>query len=323
MSILEVENLTTRFRTPEGTVTAVDDVSFSIDRNERAALVGESGAGKSVTGKSVLRLIEHPGEVKEESRVQWKGTDLLAKSDAEMDAIRGAEIAWIPQDPLSSLNPTRTIGLQIIETMRAHDYLDTDAERREQAIDLLEQVGIPDPSTRLSDYPHEYSGGMRQRVLIAIAISCEPDLIIADEPTTALDVYTQAQIIDRLEQLTEDEMSLLLISHGFGLIAELCETVMVMYAGEIVEKSDVRPLFDEPLHPYTQELLKCSPHLMARENLNTIPGSMPVGVERPSGCQFHPRCPKAFEDCPEVEPDLRAQDGRDVSCLLYEEGDYT
>jgi len=319
MPLLEVDNLCTEFRTKDGTVTAVDGISFEIEGGERASIVGESGAGKSVTGLSILQLLDSPGVIAEGSSIRWKGEDLIGKSDAEMSRIRGSEIAWIPQDPLSSLNPTRTIGRQIVETMHHHDYGEGTAQRRERAIELLEEVGIPDPENRFDDYPNEYSGGMRQRVLIAIALSCEPSLIIADEPTTALDVNTQAQIINLLKRITSNDTALVLITHALGLVSELCRKVMVMYAGQIVEKSDVVSLFDDPQHPYTQELLKCSPHLTKGKTLNTIPGSMPVGVDRPSGCRFHPRCPKVMEECSNIDPELRSDgDDRAVACLLYE-----
>lgn len=317
MSMLEVRNLTTEFPTEDGVVTAVDDVSFDIDRGERTAIVGESGAGKSVTGLSILQLVESPGVVAPDSSVRWKGEELLDKTEAEMTEIRGNEIAWVPQDPLSSLNPMKTVGEQLVETMRHHEYELIDRERYQRAAELLEDVGIPDPHDRIHDYPHEYSGGMRQRVLIAMALSCDPDLIIADEPTTALDVLTQSQIVDLLLRVTSEDTGLMLITHGFGLVAELCRTVMVMYAGEVVENSDVVSLFDDPLHPYTQELLECSPHIVQGSGLNTIPGSMPIGSDRPSGCRFHPRCPEAIDDCSQVDPELaRTDDGRDVACLL-------
>ncbi|WP_165875250.1 ABC transporter ATP-binding protein [Natrarchaeobius chitinivorans] len=323
MALLEVENLCTEFRTKDGTVTAVDDVSFTIDKGERIGVVGESGAGKSVTGLSILQLVEYPGVITDDSSIRLNGEDLLAKSEDEMASIRGNEIAWIPQDPLSSLNPTSTIGEQIVETMRIHGYGDDENDRRQRAISLLADVGIPDAANRFDDYPSEYSGGMRQRVLIAMALSCEPSLIIADEPTTALDVSTQAQIVNLLRDVTSNDTALMVITHELGLVAELCERVMVLYAGTVAEKSDVAGIFDDPKHPYTKNLLKCSPHLTMGEELNTIPGSMPVGSERPSGCQFHPRCSEAMEECSVVEPELLPDgDGGEVACLLHTDQEY-
>lgn len=322
MPLLKVDNLTTTFRTKRGVIRAVDDVSFEIEANDQVALVGESGAGKSVTGLSILQLVERPGHVSEESTIRWKGENLQEKSDAEMDNIRGNEIAWIPQDPLSGLNPTETIGKQICETMRIHDFASED-EIHERAISLLQEVGIPDAENRLTDYPSQFSGGMRQRVLIAIALSCEPDLIIADEPTTALDVLVQMQLIQLLRELSEEYgMSVLLITHDLGLVAEIAAQVMVMYAGEIVERSDAVSLFDNPLHPYTEQLMQCSPSISRAERLNTIPGSVPDGANYPSGCRFHPRCPKAKEECSEINPSLRRQPGNEeVACVLYENHD--
>ena len=318
MVLLEIENLTTDFLTSHGATNAVDDVSFDVSHGELVGLVGESGAGKSVTGLSILGLVSKPGVVSDGSTVSWKGEDLTEKSDREMDAIRGNEIAWVPQDPLSALNPTSTVGTQLKRAMKIHNY-GTDAEIHQRAVDLLEEVGIPDAENRLDEYPHEYSGGMRQRVLIAIALSCEPDLIIADEPTTALDVLIQAQIIQLLERLVEErDTALIFISHDLGLVAEICNRVMVMYAGRVVESARTDSLFDQPLHPYTEALMQCSPNLLRGDRLNTIPGSVPSGSDYPSGCRFHPRCPKAMDECIEFEPELREEgDDREVSCFLY------
>jgi peptide/nickel transport system ATP-binding protein len=316
--LLKVENLTTTYDTDEGAVSAAEEVSFTVERGERVGIVGESGAGKSVIGRSILRLISAPGRIHESSAIRWKGKDLLDRTEAEMDGIRGAEIAWIPQDPLSSLNPTRSVGDQIIETMAAHDY-GTSGDRRTRAIDLLDGVGIPDPEERLDDYPHEYSGGMRQRVLIAIALSCEPDLIIADEPTTALDVHTQAGLLNTLREVTSGGTALLFITHDLGVVAELCRRVLVVYAGRIIESSGVSALFDEPLHPYTEQLLRSTPGFES-DRLRTIEGSMPTGTDYPSGCRFHPRCPEAMEKCSRIEPTLKHEGGdRTVACLLYED----
>lgn len=317
-SMLEVEELSTIFRTDGGDITAVDNISFSIDRGEKVAIVGESGAGKSVTGLSILQLVDHPGNIIEKSKIRWQGEDLKSKSEKEMDSIRGEDIAWIPQNPLSALNPTATIGEQIKETMMTHNF-GSKQEIQNRAVDLLRQVGIPDPEESLKNYPHEYSGGMRQRVLIAIAVSCNPELIIADEPTTALDMITQSQIIDLLEELTERyETSLLLITHDLGLVKEICDRVLVMYAAEIVEKAKIEYIFEKPLHPYTKALMRCSPNITTEGKLTSIPGSVPEGGSFPSGCRFHPRCSEVMEECKKVHPELREENEQEVACLLYE-----
>lgn len=318
MSLLEIEKLSTVFRTSRGDVTAVDNVSFSLDSGEKVALVGESGAGKSVTGLSILQLIDNPGIIDPESVIRWRGENLKAKSEREMDSIRGKEIAWIPQNPLSALNPTATIGKQLKETMKTHDF-GSSHEIHDRAVELLSQVGIADPEESLKSYPHEYSGGMRQRVLIAIAMSCNPDLIIADEPTTALDMITQAQVINVLEEMTElYDTSLLLITHDLGLVKEICDRVMVMYAAEIIEKAEMTRIFEEPLHPYTRALMKCSPNISAEEELISIPGSVPDGGAFPTGCRFHPRCSEVMDECSRLHPELKEKDGQEVACLLYE-----
>lgn len=318
MTVLEVEHLSIRFGSDRGIIHAVDDVSFQIDRGEKVALVGESGAGKSVTGLSIMGLIGSNGHV--DATIKWKGDNLREKDESELNDIRGNEIAWIPQNPLSALNPTATIGKQLIETMELHNY-GSKKEIEQRALKLLRDTGIPDPEEGLEKYPHEYSGGMRQRVLIAISLSCNPDLIIADEPTTALDVITQAQIITLLNELVEQyETSLLLITHDLGLVKDICEKMMVMYAGEIVERSSIETLFANPLHPYTEALIECSPSLSTKdEQLQAIPGSVPEGTNYPEGCRFHPRCSKAFEDCPRINPELlNENEEQEVACLLYE-----
>lgn len=317
--MLLVENLKTYFHTKRGTVKAVDGVSFEIGRNEKIGIVGESGAGKSVTGLSILQLIENPGRIESESVIKWKGDDLLQKDTSEMEEIRGNEISWIPQDPLSALNPTRTIGDQIKETMVAHDFA-TEPDLTEKAIKLLEDVGIPDPEKRLDDYPHEYSGGMRQRVLIAIALSCDPDLIIADEPTTALDVVIQSQIVELIDTMVDEyNTSLLLITHDLGLIAEIADKVMIMYAGQMVEKAGINQLFNDPLHPYTNELMKCSPSISSDEELHTISGTIPEGTNYPNGCRFHPRCPQEMDHCSKQDPQwINENKQHQVRCYLYE-----
>lgn len=320
--MLEVENLKTQFRTEGGVVRAVDGLSFTVSENDKVAIVGESGAGKSVTGLSILRLIGQNGWISNDTRIEWKGEELTDKTEEELDNMRGKEISWIPQNPLNALNPTTTIGKQIRETMVTHQIM-SKQNAHERAIELLKEVGISGAEERFNDYPHEFSGGMRQRVLIAIAISCNPDLIIADEPTTALDVIIQAKIIGVINELIDDyNTALLLITHDLGVVAELCHRALVMYAGEIIEKSKTESLFDNPLHPYTIALMACNPSISSEAELNTIPGEVPTGEDYPTGCRFHPRCPEAMDHCSEVHPELREQNAfQETACLLYKEDD--
>jgi peptide/nickel transport system ATP-binding protein len=325
MALLEVEDLTVNFYTEEGVVTAVDGLSYSVAAGETFGVVGESGAGKSVTALSVMDLIEDPGRI-ESGTVRFKGRDLLAMDDSEVRAVRGNEIAMIFQDAGTALNPVYTVGEQIAEAIRHHlDY--DEAAARERAVGLLDDVGIPDPSARYSDYPHELSGGMQQRVVIAMALSCDPDLLVADEPTTALDVTTEAEILDRVVTLAEEfDTAVQLITHDLGVIAEVCDRVMVMYAGEPVEKATVEELYYDPQHPYTVGLMSSIPRLGdRRQELQAIPGSMPDLVDVPSGCRFHPRCPYAEEACAHTRPELvdpetgdpATGDGRGAACLAH------
>ncbi|KOX93628.1 ABC transporter ATP-binding protein [Haloarcula rubripromontorii] len=325
MALLEVEDLTVNFYTEEGVVTAVDDLSFRIERGEKFGVVGESGAGKSVTALSVMRLIEDPGRI-ESGSVRFDGEDLLSMSESAVRDVRGNDIAMIFQDAQTALNPVYTVGEQIAEAIRHHlDYDDRAA--RDRAIRLLDDVGIPEPAARYDDYPHEFSGGMQQRVVIAMALSCDPDLLIADEPTTALDVTIEAKILDRLERLADEyDTAIQLITHDLGVIAELCDRVMVMYAGRAVETATVEELYYDPKHPYTVGLMSAIPRIGDRQNrLQTIPGTMPDLVEVPSGCSFHPRCPFAEEVCtrkrpPLVDPDTGDSVGlsdRAAACLAY------
>jgi peptide/nickel transport system ATP-binding protein len=305
--LLEVRNLRTEFPTEGGRVVASNDVSFTLDRGETMGLVGESGAGKSVTARSLLQLIDDPGEITG-GQVVFDGEDLLERTEREMQAVRGNRIALIPQDPMSSLNPVLTVGDQIAETITHHQ----DVERgvaREMAIDTMREVGIPDAAERVDDYPHEFSGGMRQRVLVAIGLSCQPDLIIADEPTTALDVTTQAKILDLLNELqAERGMAVLLITHNLGVVAQTCDHVGVMYAGNLVETAPLADLFASPQHPYTRGLIDSVPEVdVAYGELPTMDGAMPDLTDLPTGCNFAPRCPHATEDCragsdPALEP---------------------
>jgi len=316
--ILSVRGLATHFRTHGGTVRAVQGVSFDIRRGRTFALVGESGCGKSVTALSIMRLIPTPPGTIAAGRIELHGRDLLKVNDAQMRSVRGNEIAMIFQEPMTSLNPVFTIGDQIVEAIMLHQK----KSRRHawvEAEKLLARVGIPDPGQRVREYPHQMSGGMRQRVMIAMAISCKPSLLIADEPTTALDVTTQAQILDLLDDLQQVEgMSILLITHDLGVVAERADDVAVMYASKIAETGATEALLAQPLHPYTQGLLRSLPRMgVAADRLAVIPGSVPDPREFPSGCKFHPRCPIGCDDprCSSLEPELRqVSEGRQVSC---------
>jgi oligopeptide transport system ATP-binding protein len=303
---LKVDDLRTRFHTPEGTVYAVNGVSFELAEGETLAVVGESGCGKSVTMMSILGLIPiPPGEIVS-GVTNYRGRDLLKLSEAEMENIRGKEIAMIFQDPMTSLNPVLTIGRQITESLRIH--LGMDQEKAEhRAIELIEQVGISAPSERLGNYPHEFSGGMRQRAMIAMALSCAPSLLIADEPTTALDVTIQAQIMELVERLRDQlGMAIIWITHDLGVVAGLAERVIVMYAGSIVEEAVVDDLYEDPRHPYTLSLLQALPQVDQRRDsrLKSIPGAPPNLVMEPRGCPFTPRCEFTTERCQDEMPPL-------------------
>jgi oligopeptide/dipeptide ABC transporter ATP-binding protein len=317
-ALLEVENLTTCFDTEDGLVTPVDSVSFSIGLGETLGLVGESGCGKSVTSLSIMRLIPTPPGRIASGRVILDGEDLLKKSVHEMDEIRGCKASMIFQEPMTSLNPVFTVGNQIIETIMRHQKVNK-VDARARAVEMLKLVGIPSAESRLDDYPHQLSGGMRQRVMIAMSLSCNPKLLIADEPTTALDVTIQAQILELLESLQEQlGMSVLLITHALGVVAEVADRVAVMYAGQIVEEADTESLFSSPVHPYTLGLLQSIPKLdEERDRLQTIEGVVPNPLKMPAGCRFHPRCAHAQERCKVEAPALRAiADGHNVRCWL-------
>ena len=304
MAMLEVEDLNVRFYTDDGVVKATNDLSYRIEAGERFGVVGESGAGKSVTSLALMRLLDDPGVI-ESGEIRFKGKDLLEMSKEEMRSLRGNEIAMIFQDAGTALNPAYTVGEQIAEAIRYHLDLGEKAAR-EQAIETLESVGIPSAAERYSDYPHQFSGGMQQRAVIAIALSCDPDLIIADEPTTALDVTIEAQILDLLEDIaTEFDTAIQLITHDLGVVAEFCDRVMVMYAGHPVEMAPVEDVYYDPQHPYTVGLMSSIPRIGdERDRLKTIPGRMPDLIEVPPGCNFHPRCPYAEESCTQIEPGL-------------------
>ena len=316
--LLNVINLKTCFHTMEGLVPAVDGVSFHIDKGETVGLVGESGCGKSVTALSILRLIPKPPGKIEAGEILYEGEDLLIKSEEEIREIRGNKISMIFQEVMTSLNPVLKIGRQISEAIEIHQHLDH-REAMEKTVQILKMVSISLPNKRINEYPHQLSGGMRQRVMIAMAMVCNPELLIADEPTTALDVTIQAQVLELMKELRRTlKTSILLISHDLGLIAEMAERVIVMYAGKIVEEAGVEDLFSDPQHPYTRGLLASIPRLTGkRGKLSVIKGVVPRPISLPSGCSFHPRCDLVRDVCVEREPPLKSfDDSRRVSCWL-------
>jgi len=320
--ILEVKDLHVHFYTYAGVVKAISGVSFEIYEGETFCLVGETGCGKSVTSRAITKLIESPGKIVKGQVLFYRDgspIDLLKLSDEELRKIRGKEIAYIFQDPTAALDPLYSVGYQIAETMVAHNTA-TWKEAFRRAIDILKSVLIPDPEKRVKNYPHELSGGMRQRVVIGISLSNKPKLLIADEPTTAVDVTIQAQLLDLLRKLRQEEkMTLLLITHNMGVVAEMCDRVAVMYAGKIVEIGTVHQIFKNPQHPYTKGLLKAVPNpLIKIEKLESIPGTVPNLIFPPSGCRFHPRCPYRFDPCDKKEPPLiEVEEGHKVACWLY------
>ncbi len=298
MALLEVRNLRTTFKTEDGTITAVNGLSFSLDAGQTLGIVGESGSGKSVTSLSIMRLIDRPGRI-ESGEIFFDGRDLLKLRDEEMRRVRGHRIAMIFQDPMTSLNPVLTIGEQIAEVVRLH-LGRNHREARETAIEMLRKVRIPSPEKRVDDYPHQFSGGMRQRAMIAMALSCNPQLLIADEPTTALDVTIQAQVLELMNELQrETGAAIILITHDLGVVAETCKDVLVMYGGNMVEYGDAKQIFAEPRMPYTQGLLASLPRLDAPANarLKPIPGQPPNLHRMPPGCAFAPRCAYRIERC--------------------------
>src|SRR5579862_526312 len=309
MALLEVEDLRTYFKTRSGDVHAVDGVSFSVDRGKTLGIVGESGSGKSVTALSIMGLLVPAARI-ETGSIRFDGRELNRLAERELEDVRGRQIAMIFQDPMTSLNPTLTIGMQITETIRRHLGLSRE-QARDRAVQLLEEVHIPNARQRLDDYPHRYSGGMRQRVMIAIALSCSPKLLIADEPTTALDVTVQAGILDLLEELRDEhEMSMIIITHDMGVVAEAADDIAVMYAGQIVEQASAEALFDHPEHPYTEALLGALPQLEGDDvrhgRLTAIPGRPPDLLNPPEACRFAPRCKYAGGDsCTTEPPQLR------------------
>ncbi len=318
-ALIQVKNLRTSFFTPEGEVCAVDDVSFEIEEGRTLGLVGESGCGKSVTALSILRLIPSPPGRVVGGEVIFRDRDLLGLSSEEMRRVRGNDISMVFQEPMTSLNPVFTVGNQIIEAIRLHQGLGKQ-EARVRAVEMLRLVKIADPEARVDVYPHQLSGGMRQRVMIAMALSCNPKLLIADEPTTALDVTIQAQILDLMKELQERlGMALLLITHDLGVVAEQADEVAIMYAGKIVEQARPDVIFSQPLHPYTLGLLNSVPGISGekKKRLEAIPGVVPNLLELPGGCRFRDRCPRAADVCAEGEPELVEKDkGRTVACFM-------
>ncbi|ADL12173.1 ABC transporter ATP-binding protein [Acetohalobium arabaticum] len=316
--LLKVNNLRTCFHTSEGKVPAVDGVNFHLNKGEIVAIVGESGSGKSVTALSIMNSIPSPPGSIEAGEIIFNNEDILEKSEKEMRKIRGNEISMIFQDPGTALNPVFTIGRQISESLELHKGLSR-KEGKKQAVELLRMVGIPSPKECISEYPHQLSGGMKQRVMIAMALSCKPELLIADEPTTGLDVTIQAQILEIMKDLKEElEMAILIITHDLGVVAEMSERVVVMYAGKVVEIAEVKDLFKHPKHPYTRGLLASIPSLTKSEDrLNVIGGSIPEPTELSEGCSFYERCEYAKEICKKEEPSLRnIADNRYLSCWI-------
>jgi peptide/nickel transport system ATP-binding protein/oligopeptide transport system ATP-binding protein len=319
-AVLEVQNLRTWFTGKAGVVPAVDGLSFSLCKREVLGMVGESGCGKTVASLSLLKLIpEHTGKIMPGSSIKLLGRELTELSEREMSNVRGKDIAMIFQDPMTSLNPVATVERQIVETILRHQKV-TLAEARRMAVELLERVGIPDAKRRLKDFPHQMSGGMRQRVTIAIALSCNPSVLIADEPTTALDVTIQAQIIDLLMELKETiDASIILITHDLGVVADMADNILVMYAGNMMEYASADAIFQGPLHPYTQGLLASIPRLdVVVERLYSIEGTVPILKEGMRGCKFYDRCPVAFEQCSLELPPLFITEGvHQVRCWKY------
>jgi peptide/nickel transport system ATP-binding protein len=326
-TLLDVKNIKIQFNTEEGLFNAVNGISFSVQKGETIGIVGESGCGKSITSLSIMRLIPSPPGKIIEGEINYKGRDLLKLSDKEMRKIRGNDIAMIFQEPMTSLNPVYTVGEQIAEVIQLHQ-----SQKKKQAIqkavELLKLVGIPEAERRVREYPHQLSGGMRQRVMIAMALACNPELLIADEPTTALDVTIQAQILDLMKEMKDKlGMSIIFITHDLGVVSEVADTVMVMYAGEVVEKTSSEEIFKYPMHPYTQGLINSVPDVNDdRENLEAISGVLPHFSKLPEGCRFSTRCPIATDLCREKRPELQEHEqGHLVRCWqysdLWEEGE--
>ena len=331
--LLELKDLTTVFPTRRGLVRAVDGLSFQLHRGEKLGIVGESGSGKSVTLLSILRLVPSPGQIVQ-GQVCFRGEDLEAKSARELRAMRGKDMAMIFQDPMTTLNPAFRVGDQIRESLRIHNIVrpgngrfarfsrrGSRAAEEERVVQAMADVGIPVPEENLRRYPHQFSGGMQQRVLIAIALACEPQVLLADEPTTALDVTIQAQIMELLDQINREHgTAIVLVTHNLGLVAEFCENIVVMYAGQLMERGPIDQVIEEPMHPYTQGLLRCLPKIgVQQKKIMPIPGLVPDLAHLPGGCSFSPRCDRAMPDCSAMAtvPLRQMPDGRWIRCLLY------
>ena len=323
-TLLEVKDLEVDFYTDKGVVRAVDNVSFHVDYGETLGIVGESGCGKSVTSLSIIRLIPDPPGKISNGEIFLEGNDLLKLEERAMRSVRGKDISMIFQEPMTALNPVLTIGTQIKDVLRQHEGL-TGAALVKEAINLLEQVGIPVPEKRINEYPHQMSGGMRQRVMIAMALSCKPKVMLADEPTTALDVTIQAQVLQKINDLQKKyQMAVILVTHDLGVIAETCQRVMVMYCGQIVEKTDVKSLFSYPRHPYSQGLLASIPRIREKkiQTLPIIEGTVPDLLNLPRGCRFGDRCPRAKAPCHQTKPTLKkVAEGVEVACFYPHERD--
>jgi peptide/nickel transport system ATP-binding protein len=318
--VLSVRDLATHFHTEEGVVKAVDGISYDLYPGETLGIVGESGSGKSVSAMSVLNLVDSPGRV-ERGEVRFQGRDLLELDERALRDLRGNQISLVLQDPMSSLNPVDTVGYQIARVVRRHQGLSKRAAR-ERAVELIDEMGIPEPESRVDEYPHQLSGGMRQRVLLAMAMSCEPDVLVLDEPTTALDVTIEAQIFELVDELqAAHDVAVILITHDLGVVAGACDRVAVFYAGRIVERAPVDELFARPKHPYTRGLMRSIPRLSADvDRLSPIAGTVPNLAALPSGCSFHPRCPHATDHCERYDPELRDVGGDSEAACLHAKG---
>ncbi|WP_367356232.1 ABC transporter ATP-binding protein [Mesotoga sp.] len=323
--ILEVDNLKISFKTQLGRITPLDGVSFSLSKGETLGIVGESGCGKTITAFSIMRLLPKNAFLGEDARIAFRGKDILSLGKEELQKIRGKSISMVFQEPMTSLNPLYTIGWQISEVYRLHEGL-SEEEAMTRSVEMLRLVGIPEPKKRVTEFPHQLSGGMRQRVMIAMALACSPELLIADEPTTALDVTIQAQVLELMNELKDKfSTATIIITHDLGVIAEMCDRVLVMYAGQIVESGDIFDIFDKPMHPYTKGLINSIPKIEIskkdQKKLNVINGYVPHPSNFPDGCRFRPRCPMAFEKCLDKPPMIESEGHHSVRCWLFEGDD--